>query len=95
MRVVGGVLPIDVDAVKAEVFEKGYRGAGKVLAAGGGGGGLGKVGGVGPAADGEEGLELAVFLLEEEELLDATVDVGANIVPGVCWVVFLEVSVSV
>lgn len=46
-----------------------------------------KVGRVGPSSDGEEGLELAVALLQEEELLNATIDVGARVVPGVGGVV--------
>ena len=48
---------------------------------------MGKVGRVGPSADGEEGLEVAVLLFEEIELLDAAVDVGADVVPAVGWVV--------
>lgn len=42
---------------------------------------MGEVGGVGPAADGEEDLQVTVGLFEEEELLDAAVDVGAGVVP--------------
>ena len=50
----GGVFPVDVEAVEAEVCEEGDGGGGEEGAAGGGGCGGGEVGGVGPAADGEE-----------------------------------------
>lgn len=89
------VFPIDVEAVEAEVGEELDCGAGEGLASGRGGGGLGEVGGVGPAADGEEGFKVAVLLFEEEELLDAAVDVGADVVPAVGGVVFFEVGVGV
>ena len=81
------VFPVDVEAVEAEVGDELDGGLGEGLAAGGGGGWEGEVGGVGPAADGEEDFEVAVALFEEEELLDAAVDVGAGVVPGVGGVV--------
>lgn len=62
-----------------------------MLAAGRGGSRGGEVGGVGPATDGEEDLELAVSLLEEEELLDAAVDIGPRVVPGVGRIVLVRV----
>lgn len=80
----GGILPIDVDAVEAEVLDELDAALGEALAAGWGGGWrvevFGRVG-VRPAADGEEHFEVAVALLEQEELLDAAVDVGAHVVP--------------
>jgi len=80
----GGILPVDVDAVEAEVLDELDAALGEALAAGWGGGWrvevFGRVG-VRPAADGEEHFEVAVALLEQEELLDAAVDVGAHVVP--------------
>ena len=48
-----------------------------------GGGGDFEVGAVGPSADGEEDLEVAVTSLEEVELLEAAVEVRAGVVPAV------------
>lgn len=42
---------------------------------------LGKVGRVGPATDGKQDLQLAVALLEQEQLLDASIDIGPDVVP--------------
>jgi hypothetical protein len=56
---------------------------------------LREVGGVGPAADGEEDFELAVLLLLQEELLQAAVDVGADIVPRVVGIVLVGVGPGV
>ena len=92
---VGGVLPVDVEAVEAEVLNEFDSGVGKGLAAAVGGGRDGEVGAVGPAADGEEDLEVAAALLQEEELLDAAVDVGARVVPAVGGVVLVGVGPGV
>ena len=60
------------------------------------GGGYGrKLGRVCPAADGEEGFEVAVLLLEQVELLDAAVGVFPCVVPRVGRVVLFEVGVGV
>jgi hypothetical protein len=79
---VGGVLPVDVEAVEAEVSEEADGGGGEHGAGGGARGGRREGGGIGPPADGEERLELAVGLFEEEELLGAAVDVFARLAPG-------------
>ena len=92
---VGGVFPVDVEAVEAPVLDELDGGGGKFGAAGRGGGDGGEFGRVGPAADGEEDFHGAVLFFEEEELLDAAVGVVALVVPGVGWVVFLEVCVGV
>lgn len=55
----------------------------------------GEVGGIGPAAYGEEDVEMAVLFFEEEELFYAAVGVVAGVVPGVGGVVFFEVGVGV
>ena len=90
-----GVFPVDVEAVEAEVFEELDGAVGEGLDLLGGVCGGGEVGGVGPAADGEEDVEVGVGLFEEVELLHAAVDVGADIVPGVGGVVLFEVGVGV
>lgn len=95
LGVVLRVLPVDVEPVEAEVLEQLHGRLGEALAAGGRRGGRGEVGAVGPAADGEQDLEVAVALLEEVELLDAAVDVGADVVPGVARVVLLDVGPAV
>ena len=79
---VGGVFPVDVDAVEAEVGEEADRGGGEEGAVGGAAGGGREGRRVGPPADGEERLELAVGLFQEEELLGAAVDVVARLTPG-------------
>ena len=91
----GGILPVDVDAVEAEVLDELDAALGEALAAGWGGGWrvevFGRVG-VRPAADGEEHFEVAVALFQQEELLDAAVDVGAHVVPRVAGVVLFDVG---
>lgn len=79
----GGILPVDVEAIETEVCEEGDAAGSESGAAGGGGCRGGEVGGVAPAADAEEGFEVAVVLLEEVELLGAAVEVGARGGPGV------------
>jgi hypothetical protein len=86
-----GVFPVNVDAVEAEVFDQLDRRLGEFLAASGGGGRGGEVGGVGPAADGEENFEGTVAGFEDVELFKTAVEVGASVVPGVTF----EVDVGV
>ena len=76
-----GVFPVDVEAVEAEVGKEADGGRGEKRAGGWRAGGGGEGWGVGPAADAEEDFEVAVGFLEEEELLDAAVDVFADVVP--------------
>ncbi len=59
----GGILPVDVEAVKTEVCEEGNAAACEGGAAGGGGCHGGDAGGVAPAADAEEGFKVAVVFL--------------------------------
>jgi hypothetical protein len=56
---------------------------------------LRKVGRVRPATDGKEDLQLAVLLLLKIQLLRASIDVGANIVPRVGGVVLVGVRPGV
>jgi hypothetical protein len=86
------VLPIDVDAIKATVLQQLHAAVGKRLAALGSRGGLGKVGGVGPAANAQEHLHVAVPLFEEVELLDAAVHIVAGVIPRVSGVVLVRVG---
>lgn len=79
---VGGVFPVDIEAVEAEVCEQFDGGRGKQGAGRGGGGGGGEGGRVGPAADGEERLEVAVGFFEEIELFGAAVEVCSDVVPS-------------
>ena len=57
--------------------------------------GLRKVGGVGPAANRQQDLQLAVALFQEVELLCAAVDIGASVIPGVGRVVLVGVGPGV
>lgn len=52
---------------------------------------LWKVARVGPAADTEDDLQVAVSLLQEVELFDAAVDVVARVVPGIGGIVLVSV----
>lgn len=82
---VGGIFPVDVYAVEPAVFDELDGCLGESLSSLGGAGHAGEAGGVGPTADGKKDLELTVVLLEEVELFDAAVAVGAGVVPGVVW----------
>lgn len=95
MRCISWILPIDVDAVEAQVREEVHGAAGEGFAPARGGCWRGEVGTVSPAADGEEGFEVAVLLFQEVELLDAAVGVGAGLGPTVVGVVLFEVGVGV
>lgn len=89
------ILPVNVETVETEVGDEINCCAGKGLAPVRRRGRLREVGGICPAANGEEGLEVPVPLLEEEELLDAAVHVCANVVPAVGWVVLFEVGIGI
>ncbi len=54
-----------------------------------------KVGRVRPAADGDQDFQLAMFLLQQEQLLDATVDIVASLIPRVISVVLLDIRPAV
>lgn len=56
---------------------------------------LGEIRGVGPAPDGEQDFQLPVLLLEQEELLDTAVHIGANVVPRIGGVMLLDVGPGV
>ena len=66
------------DAIEAEILQELNSAGGKSRATLRGGSGAGKVGGIGPAANREQRLELSVSLLEKVELLDAAISVGAR-----------------
>lgn len=53
---------------------------------------LRKVGRVGPATDRKQDLQPAVPLLEQEQLLDAPVYIGAGVIPRVTGIVFFNVG---
>ena len=93
---VGGVLPVDVETVETQVLDERHgRGDERVdlglrVRAGR------EAGAVRPPADGEEGLEITVLLLQEEELFHTAVDIwAAGVVPGVGGIVLLEVGVRI
>ena len=94
-RGVLGIFPVDVDAVEAEVFDQLDGRLSEFLAASGGGGRGGEVGGVGPAADGEEDFEGTVAGFEDVELFKTAVEVDAGVVPGVTFEVDVGVCPSV
>jgi hypothetical protein len=56
---------------------------------------LRKVGRIRPATDGEKNLQLAVALLQQEELLDRAVHVGADVIPRVRSIVLVGVGPGV
>lgn len=90
-----GVLPVNINTVEAPVLDERDGRLGKVLAVGVGACSRREVCGPGPAANGKHDLELAVGLLELVELLDAAVDVGADVVPRVVGVVLVGVGVGI
>ena len=70
--------PSHTNAIEAEILQEPDGAGGKSRATMRGGGGPGKVGGIGPAANREQRLELSVPLLEKVELLNTAVGVGAS-----------------
>jgi hypothetical protein len=52
---------------------------------------LGEIGRQGPTSDGEKDLELAVLLLEEEQLFDAAIYVVSGFIPGITRIVFVDI----
>ena len=80
------VFVIDIETVKAEVGHQLHCGGHELAPLGLGGQHGAKVHPVGPSTNGENSLEVAVGLLEEVQLLDVSIDVGAGggvIVAGV------------
>lgn len=89
------VFPVDIETIKAQVLEKLHSALREVLTTSRCGGRRSKVGAVSPATNGKENLEVPVALLEEVKLLDATIHIGANVIPRVAGVVFLNVGPTV
>ena len=87
---VGGIFPVDVQAVEAEVLDEADGGGGECLPAMRRGCWEGEVGGVGPSADGEDDFKMPMGLFEEEELLKAAIEVGARFGPRVRGVVLCK-----
>ena len=57
--------------------------------------GLSEIGRVGPTANGEQDLQLPILLLEQKQLLNTAIDIGTDVIPGVCGVVLLNVRPGV
>lgn len=90
-----GVLPVDIDTVEAKILDESNARGSELLAAFFGACWLVKVlvcVGVRPAADGEQDLEVAVRLLEEEKLLQVAIDIVARVLPGVTLPVLLDIG---
>lgn len=90
-----GVLPIDIDAVKAQIKYKLCSRLSESLSSSFCAGRLCKVGRVSPATNGNEHFQFPVLFLEQVELLDAAVGIGTLIIPRVGGVVFIGVSPAV
>lgn len=56
---------------------------------------LGKIGRVGPSTDRQQNFQLSILLFEQEQLLDASVDISADVIPGVRGIVLLDVGPGV
>jgi hypothetical protein len=81
----------NIDSIEAKVcYQLNCRGR-EFLASCVSAGWDGEVDGVGPAANAEKCLHGAVLLLEEIQLLDATVDIVSGVAPAVSFPVDLQV----
>jgi hypothetical protein len=63
-----GIFPVNVDSIEPTLFEQMYRRLGKLSSTSGRVAGP-KIGRVCPSSNGEEDFNVAMFFLEEEELL--------------------------
>jgi len=92
LRIIRGIFPVDVKAIKAQIRQDLYRTACKLGPAICGRGWLSKVGRVRPPTYRQEHLQVAVALLLEKQLFGAPIDVGTNIVPRVVRVVLVSIG---
>jgi hypothetical protein len=95
LSVIRRVLPVDVEAVEAEIRQDLNGAACEFGPAFGARGRLNKVGGVSPSTDRKQHLQLAVALLLEEQLLGASIDVGTHVVPRVTCVMLLSIGPTI
>jgi hypothetical protein len=56
---------------------------------------LDKIGRITPPTNGQKNLEIAVSLLEQEELLDMAVNIFSRVIPGVARVVIVGVKPTI
>ena len=95
LGVVGGVLPINIDAIETQVLHKLNSAAGEHCAARGRRSGWSKVWRISPSTNTEQGLHLSVGLLEKVKLFDAAIHIGTDIIPGVGGVVLVGVCIGI
>lgn len=84
-------LPVDIQPIKPEVLHQIDSRRRKLLSTRISAQRASKVARVSPASNREEDLEIPVLLLQQEELLDASIHVVADIVPRVAGEVLLDV----
>jgi hypothetical protein len=77
-----GQTDVDVEPVEAIILDELDGRAGEGLPMGGRPAEPGKVGREGPASDREEDAQVSMLLLEQVELLEAAVEIGAGVVPA-------------
>jgi hypothetical protein len=88
-------LPINIYTIETEILHKGNGGRSKLLSSSLGAQWSSKIARVCPASDRHKNLQVSVLFLEQEELFDAAIYIGAHIVPRVGGVVFVSISVGV
>ena len=88
-------LPVNIHAIKAQVFHQINNRRGKLLPSLLSAGRSHKVRGVGPATDGQKRLQVAILLLQQVELLQTAIHVVSAFIPRVIRVVFLKVGIGI
>lgn len=88
----GGILPIDIDPIQPQILHQGDRTLGELGSALGRPDRSGKMIPIAPATNGQHHFHLSIALLEQEQLLDATVYVRPGVVPRIVGVMLVGVG---
>lgn len=88
-------LPVNIDSVEAKVFDQICGRRGKCGSSGGSAQGRGEVARISPTADRKKDFELSVSLFQEEELLDASVDIVSGVTPRIARIVLISIRPGV
>lgn len=92
LRVGCGILPVNIQAIKAKVLEEFYGGLSEVLSSLFCRSRSGKVRRVRPTSDRKEYFQIPISFFQEIELLYAAIDIIPDIIPGICRIMLLNIG---
>lgn len=85
-------LPVNIQPIKPQIRKQAHCRGSKLLPSRISAERSGKVARVSPSPDRQKDLEVAVLLLQQEELLDTSIDIVSDIVPRITGEVLLDIG---